>query len=391
MFEPLTLRGPHGIVRVTAPFDLRALIAGWSSVRSAMLKQVPPEFTRDEWAYLVTFLAEENLWRPLQQSFGERSADGSPVSLLARPRGLVGLWLPNNVSLLGPLMLIIVSLAGNDLRIKAGSRSEDLTGVFLEFARSHAGDTPLSSYLREHVCHDVFSSDDPRNREMAQESAVRIVFGSDQSAAAIHALPHPVDSVAISFTDRRSEAWLEPGRCDDSTLRDLIKVFAIYGQAGCTSPSRVILLDAARSQAVELRNRLLALWPTVIRRRPEMNTASDNIRAWQLARAAKWDSELIAENRAVVSIGDYSLKTFPSLMDLRIIPATLDEARSNLPQNIQTVGHSLVHPDSSHWLELLATTKIARFVPLSTMHHFETVWDGQDFFAQLFTCTRMCA
>ncbi|MGE5110599.1 MAG: acyl-CoA reductase [Acidobacteriaceae bacterium] len=391
MSDPLTLRGSHGIVRVTAPFDLSELVAGWTRVRSAMLKEVPPEFTRDEWAYLVTFLAEENLWRPFHQSFGERSDDGSPVSLLARPRGPVGLWLPNNVSLLGPLMLIIVSLAGNELRIKAGSRSEDLTGVFLEFARSHAGDTPLSSYLRQHVCHDVFSSDDSRNREMAQGSAVRIVFGSDQAVAAIHALPHPLESVAISFTDRRSEAWLEPERCDDNTLRDLIKVFAIYGQAGCTSPSRAILLDATRSQSVELRNRLLELWPAVIRRRPEMNTASDNVRAWQLARAVGWDAELVAENRAVVSVGDYSLKTFPSLMELRIIPATLDEARSNLPENIQTVGHSLKHLDSPRWLDLLATTRIARFVPLSTMHHFETVWDGQDFFAQLFTCTRVTA
>lgn len=390
MFEPLTLRGPQGIVQIVAPFAHRDLIAGWTRVRSAMLKEVPPAFTRDEWAYLVTFLAKENLWRPFRQSFGERS-NGPPVSLLARPRGPVGLWLPNNVSLLGPLMLIIVSLAGNDLRIKAGSRSEDLTGVFLEFARSHAGDTPFSDYLREHVCYGVFSADDSRNREMAQDSAVRIVFGSDQAAAAIHALPHPVDSVPISFTDRRSEAWLEPERCDDNTLRDLIKVFAIYGQAGCTSPSRVILLDATRSQAVDFRNRLLALWPSVIRRRPEMNTASDNVRAWQLARAAGWDSELVVENRAVVSVGDYSLKTFPSLMELRIIPATLDEARSNLPENIQTVGYSLKHPDSPRWLELLATTNIVRFVPLSTMHHFETVWDGQDFFAQLFTCTRVTA
>ena len=62
------------------------------------------------------------------------------MSLFARPRGAVGLWLPNNVSLLGPLMLIVVSLSGNPLCMKAGSRSEDLTGVFLEFARNHSGD-----------------------------------------------------------------------------------------------------------------------------------------------------------------------------------------------------------------------------------------------------------
>jgi hypothetical protein len=286
-------------------------------------------------------------------------------------------------------MLIVISLSGCPLRMKAGSRSEDLTGVFLDFARKHAGDGTLSTYLRDMVRHEVFSSEDLRNREIAATSAVRIVFGSDEAAAAIHALTHPLDSIGISFSDRRSEAWLEPERCDDATLRDLIKVFAIYGLAGCTSPSRVVLLNSDLAATLKLRDRLVALWPTVIRRRTAMNIASDNVRSWQLARAAGWDSVLVSENRAVLSVGDFSLKTYPSLMEMRIIPATSDDARAALPKNIQTIGHALRDPAS--WLKTLGGTKVARFVPLATMHHFETVWDGQDFFAQLFTYTRVKA
>jgi hypothetical protein len=224
---------------------------------------------------------------------------------------------------------------------------------------------------------------------MAESSAVRIVFGSNGAASAIHALPHPVDSVGISFTDRRSEAWLELGRCDDKTLRDLITVFAVYGQAGCTSPSRVALLHATRAEAREIRNRVVSLWPAVIRRRPEMNIASDNVRACQLARAAGWDSMLVVDHRAVVSVGDYALPVFPSPMELRIIPAKPGEACAQLPENIQTIGHALCDPGAPDWLRLLSRSKVARFVPLSTMHHFDTIWDGQDFFSQLFTCTRV--
>jgi hypothetical protein len=382
-------RGTQGTVQVALPFDLKSLLDGWSKVRSAMLKEVPDAFSRDEWAYLVAFLGKENLMLPFEQSFGSPESKPGATSLLARPRGPVGLWLPNNVSLLGPLMLIVVSLSGNPLRMKAGSRSEDLTGVFLDFARRHAGDNALAAYLRDKVRHEVFSSDDPRNREIAATSAVRIVFGSDQAAAAIHAFSHPLDSTGISFSDRRSEAWLEPDRCDDNTLRDLIKVFAIYGQAGCTSPSRVILLNSDRTAALALRDRLLALWPTVIRRRTAMNIASDNVRSWQLARVAGWDSVLASENRAVISVGDYTLKTYPSMMEMRIIPASTAEARAALPENIQTIGHAL--SDAASWFKTLNGTKVARFVPLATMHHFETVWDGQDFFAQLFTYTRVKA
>lgn len=389
MSSHLAFRGAIGSTYLLLPFDLAEQIAGWKKVSAAMLKEVPAEFTRDEWAYLVSFLDGENLHKPFRQSFGQCADTLESPGLLARPRGPVGLWLPNNVSLLGPLMLIVISLSGAPLRMKAGSRSEDLTGAFLAFARKHAGDGALARYLRDSVCHEVFSSDDVRNREMAEQSAVRIVFGSDEAAGAIHALPHPADSVAISFTDRRSEAWLELDRCDDNTLRDLIKVFAIYGEAGCTSPSRVILLNATRTDALEVRDRLMALWPRVIRRRPEMNVASDNVRAWQLARAAGWDSEVIAEHRAVLSVGDYTLPAYPSLMELRIIAADPEEARKHLPRNIQTIGHTLRDASSPEWLDVLAGTNVARFVPLATMHHFETVWDGQDFFAQLFTYTQV--
>jgi hypothetical protein len=378
-------------VQIALPFDLDAQIAGWRTVRAAMFKEVPAEFTRDEWAYLASFLDAENLWRPFRQSFGKYSdVHGSPA-LWARPRGSVGLWLPNNVSLLGPLMLIVVSLTGNRLRLKTGSRSRNLTVAFLEFCRRHAAGEPLRSYLHEFVHHTSFSSDDSGNREMTERSDIRIVFGSNEAASAIHALPHPTGSIGISFGDRRSEAWLELAQCNDETLRQLIKVFAIYGQAGCTSPSRVVLLNASRTEALEVRDRLLALWPGVIRQRPEMNVASDNVRAWQLARAAGWDTALVADNRAVVSVGDYALPVFPSQMELRIVTASPDEACARLPENLQTIGHALRDPNASRWRDLLLTSRVARFVPLARMHHFETFWDGLDFFAELFAYTRVTA
>ncbi len=381
--------GPQGTVRVALPFDLADLLAGWRLVRAAMLKEVPAEFTRDEWAYLAAFLSESNLRLPFARSFGAATADVGESGLLARPRGRVALWLPNNVSLLGPLMLIVVSLTGNRLRMKAGSRSEDLTGVFLEFVRRHGGEGALGAYLADFVRHEVFSADDPRNLEMAAEGTVRIVFGSDAAAAAIDALPHPADSFCVAFVDRRSEAWLELERCDEATLRDLIKVFAIYGLAGCTSPARAVLLDADRTAALDLRDRLVDLWSSVIPGRPEMNVASDNLRALQLARAAGWDARLVADGRAVVSVGDHALPTYPALLELRLVPASRAQAREGLPDNIQTIGHALCDASAPEWLDLLATTNVVRFVPLGTMHHFETVWDGRDFFAELFICTRV--
>ena len=62
------------------------------------------------------------------------------------------------------------------------------------------------------------------------------MFGGDEAAEAIDRLPHPPGSVGYYFVDKRSEAWLEAAALDDETLGTLIKVFTIYGRAGCTSP-----------------------------------------------------------------------------------------------------------------------------------------------------------
>ena len=67
-------RGTQGTVQVALPFDLKSLLDGWSKVRSAMLKEVPDAFSRDEWAYLVAFLGKESLMLPFEQSFGSPEA-----------------------------------------------------------------------------------------------------------------------------------------------------------------------------------------------------------------------------------------------------------------------------------------------------------------------------
>ena len=50
-----------GRTAVFLPFPLRDLIAGWSGLRAPMIRERPPAFTRDEWAYLLEFLDPRNL------------------------------------------------------------------------------------------------------------------------------------------------------------------------------------------------------------------------------------------------------------------------------------------------------------------------------------------
>jgi hypothetical protein len=374
-----------GTVALSLPFDYRQAVEDWSTLRKTMIRQVPDEFTRDEWAYLVTFLDTGNLLQPFLDSFGTPVAEPSaPPRLQYRPRGLIAVWLPNNVSLLGPLTLVLLSLTGQPIRLKPGSSAEDLAGAFLRYAVANLPPGDLRDHLANRVETAELARDDPRQAELARLARVRIVFGTDAAAEAIHRLPHPLDSIGISFVDRASEAWLEAGAVTDAVLTTLIKVFAIYGQAGCTSPKRVILLNSSREQADDLRDRLVALWPGILGQEPAMHTASGNILAEQLSRALGWSPKLAPRNAALLASGSRELPGFESSMALRIQSATPEQALADLPPNIQTIGYALETPNDPAWLALLARSRVLRFVPLGQMHHFGSTWDGQDFWRLCF-------
>jgi hypothetical protein len=382
MSEPHLNRFPGGVLAL--PFEIEALLAGWSRLRSVMVKNIPEEaFSRDEWAYLVAFVDGDNLRAAFAQAFG-----ASPKKWLWRPRGTVAVWLPSNVSLLGPLTLILTSLSGNALRLKEGSESQNLTRAFLEFLRQHVkpGDGPLHEILHQRITLETFDRLDPRNQEMAREAKVRIVFGSDEAAAAIEALPHPIDSVGFAFSDRRSEAWIEPAGVEDrALLGQLIKVFAIYGQAGCTSPRRVVIIGGEPALARRLRDQLVALWPEVIPRRPAVHVASASLLGYQLARADGLEPVLTAERSALLAITAVESPELVGPQSLALCHAdTVEQAMANLPDNIQTLGHAFANVDDERWLKMLARTRVKRLVPIARMHHFGATWDGWAYFRQLF-------
>ncbi|QYM79774.1 hypothetical protein K0B96_03920 [Horticoccus luteus] len=374
-----------GTVAVALPFALSIRISDWESLRYTMVRRVDPAFTRDEWAYLVNFLHGDQLARPALLSFGRQGGDPQQLVSLFRPRPTIALWLPNNVSLLGPLTLILCSLTGAQIHVKSGSRATDLCQAFVTYARRQLpSKSDLQHYLSDQVTVANFDRFDPRNRTMAAEADVRIAFGSDASITEIHALPHRPDSIALPFGDHQSEVWVELAAMDDAAVDALISVFAIYGQTGCTSPRRVVVIDGTHDDCLRLRDALAARWPSVQREQTPMHVASQNVLHHQLALADGWQSITVDQNAAVLAAGSLEQDPLRGAMSLAIVSATPEAAVASLPANIQTVGHHLRDPSAAHWIALLAQTDIKRWVPLRRMHHFGPIWDGGNFWRQLF-------
>jgi hypothetical protein len=369
---------------VALPFALEELLADWASLRLQMTRAVAPGFERDEWAYVIQFISEEHLAEVYASAFGARREDHASPGLLLRPRGTVAIWLPNNVSLLGPLSLVLLSITGNRLLLKGGSRSEDLSGAFLAYVFEHLRPGVLREHLEANVHYAVFDRADERNARYAAEAQVRVFFGSDAAAAAIDALPHLLESSYFAFIDRRSEAWIEPICVDDELVETLCKVFGIYGQAGCTSPRRVVLLGGDERQAADLRERLVETWQRLMRQPPAPHQASANVMAQQWAAALGWDARLTDLNGAVFASGTASLEPIEASMALAVVGLEREVALAELPENIQTIGHALEDATDPAWLQLVAGSRVKRFVPLARMHHFGSLWDGANFWRQTF-------
>ena len=382
-------QAPGKHTRVLLPFSLKEILEAYGKLRAIMVRNVPNEFPRDEWAYLLTFLDPKSLEKNFIETFGHPVKEPRTPNEYARPRGQIALWLPNNVSLLGPLMLVMASLSGNAISVKKGSGVDDLASVFRDYVCRHGGHNCLTRYFSNSVEILSMTRDDPRQEKLSQTARVRMVFGSDLGTKAVAALDHQPDSLTFSFIDHSSEAWIVKGYANQQVLAQLIKVLVIYGKGGCTSPQRLIAVNYNVKEALELRDSIREIWSHAISDDVSPHLASENVMAYQWARAAGWDAELVDRNKGVVGVGSYELPPFSSFLSLPIIPTSFEAACEHIPHNIQTIGNVGIESMEGALETIVEKSSVKRVVPIGSMHHFSSSWDGMPYWKDFFERVEM--
>lgn len=373
MSELHYFRQAAGLGAAVLPQSPQSWADAWHALRVELVGRKPASYSRDEWAHLMATLDRQHLLRVVRSVLGESTPPGTDLRWLARCRSPVAVWLPNNVSLLGPLLLVLASWSGAELWMKSGSAIADLLSDFVEAVD---GRVPLK--LR----HERFDRADQKNAEWAGTAGVRIVFGSDHATRAILSLEHPTHSVGVAFGARSSVAWVEKSQATEKTIDSLCKAFALYGQAGCTSPRTVCLLDADWEEAARFRDALALRYEVLYSDQGHLHDASQNVMARQFAAALGWDARLLKQHRAVFALGTAQQPPVLEHQTLMIRAVSADEAVQLLPSDVQTLGLVSEHPES--WYLRLAQTSVKRIVPLERMHVFGPVWDGIEFLRQCF-------
>ena len=371
---------------VALPFSLDAICRDYDALTSKMVRQQPPpQFSRDEWGYLVSVLRGAHLRAVFDQVFGSPVPQaGDLPDRLAFAKSEIAIWLPNNVSLLGPLSVAFCLLSGARVHAKAGSRAENLTaGLQSAILDQLDPGSVLAGMWRDRLQTAQFARDDPRNAAWSQTADARIFFGSDAAALAVEALPHKPGTPFYAFADHSSLIWADAAALDEAALTTLLRVFRVYGKFGCTSPQRLVLIDGTAAQADAVARDLQALADRDSHEVP-VHIASDNFMAAQVARARGGQAYQDAKGGMVFVTGADPAETAPGLMSLAIDTQSLDQAVAMLPRNIQTIGHAAPPERLQDWARALAGTAALRFVPIRQMHHFGPFWDGQPFWQGLF-------
>lgn len=360
------------------------LLADWRAVQLKMARFHHPEFTRGEWAYLLSFCSPSRLLAVLQDCLWSDDSVKTGRKIL-RPPARVGVWLPNNVSLLGPLSLVLLSLTGCQVWAKAGSKGRDCCLAFIEWLRENCPRGPLLTWLERDVKIEIFSRTDDRNRELAGWSQFRMFFGSDEGASSVEMLPHPPGSRGFYFSHRTSEAWVQPGVLSVDYAKAFARVFGLYGRAGCTSPLRVVVIDGDRDDARGLAESLADVWPAVNPGDVPRHVASEHVLAIQLACAVGKNVRSFPRCAGFAAVEHSVVPQLGGLFSVSVQWGTLDEAVQSQSKTLQTIGYSVVGAVPEDWRRAFRDGEGARLVPLERMHEFGPVWDGIAWFRQLFT------
>ncbi|WP_113704075.1 acyl-CoA reductase [Nonomuraea lactucae] len=304
-------------------------------------------------------------------------------------RGLVFHVCPANVPLVFAYSLAAGLLAGNANVVRLPSREFpevahlcERLGELLASPEHRA----LSGYV---TCVRYEADAAECTRALSDRCDVRVVWGGDDTVAAVRAVPLPAGAQELVFPDRRSLAVVDAGAwlaCRDRTrhVRGFHTDGYAAGQRACSSPLLVVWLgdevEEARASFWSLLGELVAAG--------RQGASVDAVRGLEYAcsLAARGRASAVSPRRD--GIGRvWCDEPAPDLLDRHPGGGVFVETRVKrladivplLDRKVQTLSYFGVPPDELADLLLDAGPRgVCRVVPLGRALDFSLIWDGHD-------------
>ena len=372
-----------------APFDPRAV--DFLTDLSAELRRDPATRRREAEAALAFWCRPAHL-----EELARRHA--SPLPRLGR--GLVFHLAPGNVPALFAYTLAAGLLAGNANVVRLSSHRAEGEAALLAVLR-RVLDRPEHAAVRARTCLITYPRDSGATAAWCARCDARVVWGGDDTVAAVRAMPMPPHAVELCFPDRWSLALLSRravSELDDGALAELARRFYNdtyqMDQNACSSPQLVLWLEDGGAE--DCRSRWWeAVAAQAARRYPfgpfqaarkleQLCLSAMTMQAPAVLRTERYGGNLVYVAELGRPAGPLPpLKGGFGLFYQGALGA-LEELPPLLTPKAQTLVCGGVDPGrTAALLAQMGARGVDRVVPLGRALDFDTVWDGKDLIASL--------
>ncbi len=301
----------------------------------------------------------------------------------AYPRGLVGHWLAGNVPTLGLLSLLAALMTKNASLVRLPSSADgllsDLLAHFVGLGADHAILAASVAVVRYDHRHAAIAE------AVSRMVDARIIWGGDESAAAVRSLPCKPACLDLVFPDRTSFVVVGRDYLEGERARAAVRLIAhdasVFEQRACASPHTVLLATDSNEVQEEFCGLLDEAMAEACRRIPKrapspmLASAVLNLRGQYDIFHQAWHPQgleytILSDDKVALGppIGNRTLF-------VRRLPP-LDELERIIPANVQTVGLAAEGEEYEFLSNTLGEAGVHRVCPLGAMTMFELPWDG---------------
>jgi hypothetical protein len=305
----------------------------------------------------------------------------------AFPQGLVVHWMAGNVPTLGFLSLVQGLLTKNANLVKTASDSDNMLADLLELLGKVKNGSPrsgaelvrsLAIARYEHTRMDA-------GEALSRAADVRIFWGSDESIRALESLPAKPEARSVAFGSKVSLMLIGAsvlGMMDMPAIaRRVAQDVSIFEQKACASPHTLFLETTDGAIVNAFAEELKRAMQAALRNLPKLPPSPREVCAILELRARydmfhkAWYSEgtefsILLDDRFQLgpAIGNRTLF-------LRAVES-LDRVGELVTPQVQSVGILATTEQYERITSLLGGLGVERFVPIGTMTHYESPWNG---------------
>jgi hypothetical protein len=318
-----------------------------------------------------------------------RWRDDGRARLRAFPLGVVGHWPAGNIEIQPILSMTSALLGGNGSIVRVPSGLVEPTQIILEaLEQADPRRTLLDRIFLTHFPHSELRLQEA----MAQSVDGAMIWGGDEAARQVRALPFPHWARVVVFGPRLSVAAMDGVAWTDknerqSWCRRVARDVWQFDQQACSSPQTLFLERSANADPVQFVEELKRAFEEENRAHPRSKIEPSLTSAICRARSS-WLLDDTANHAVFPPSPDWTIllgsgTTIPEPTQGRTLSVLLADdlmqVVSQFDGTVQTLG--LAMKDASKEQQLVESAGrrgVDRIVRLGQMHVFGSPWDGMD-------------